>query len=238
VKDTCKLCGREDMLRDSHILPEFLYHLLYDEKHRAVGINPLPGQPEQFLQKGLREPLLCGGCEIQLSVVEKYAARVLRNLPDMSRTEPGQVVRVKDIDYAKFKLFQLSLIWRAGVAQQLSFASVDLGPHEARLREMIRKGCPGGSLDYPCLLIGTRGPGTLERLMKLPMSDRLMDHRVYHMLLVGIVWAFFVSKHTRAIREKDSFLSETGILPINISSDTAESFIAGLGYNLKQAGLL
>lgn len=61
--DHCKLCGREAELRRSHIFPEFLYLALYDEKHRAVSVSPVPGEEDRLVQKGLRESLLCQACE-------------------------------------------------------------------------------------------------------------------------------------------------------------------------------
>ncbi len=52
----CRVCLKESKLRKSHILPEFLYEDLYDEKHRALVIYQ---KKEKVFQKGLRELLLC-----------------------------------------------------------------------------------------------------------------------------------------------------------------------------------
>jgi len=35
----CKLCNNEVPLRNSHIIPEFLYASLYDDKHRFYEIS-------------------------------------------------------------------------------------------------------------------------------------------------------------------------------------------------------
>ncbi len=53
---TCALC-LERPLRDSHVIPEFLYKSIYDEKHRfyALAVGEYPG----YEQKGIRESLLC-----------------------------------------------------------------------------------------------------------------------------------------------------------------------------------
>jgi hypothetical protein len=139
----CRLCEEPAELRNSHIFSEFLYRPIYDEKHRAVALSPIPGSREDVLQKGLREYLLCGKCELRLSKLEKYAAEVLRGLPDLDSLSPGSVVNVQGIRYDEFKVFQMSLLWRASVAQQASFQHVSLGPHEPKLRSMVLRGDPG-----------------------------------------------------------------------------------------------
>jgi hypothetical protein len=53
-------------LRKSHILPEFFYVETYDEKHRAIQVTSQPGEKEMFIQKGEREKLLCGDCELHI----------------------------------------------------------------------------------------------------------------------------------------------------------------------------
>jgi hypothetical protein len=69
---TCALCLSNDTLRDSHIISEFLYSALYDDKHR-FHIVEAGEKRSEFAQKGFREPLLCTGCETKLSVWEGYA---------------------------------------------------------------------------------------------------------------------------------------------------------------------
>jgi len=57
----CKLCGATAELRQSHIIPEFVYRPLYDSKHRAITFPA--DSPAGYLQKGYRAPLLCDVCE-------------------------------------------------------------------------------------------------------------------------------------------------------------------------------
>lgn len=107
----CRVCLKESKLRKSHILPEFLYEDLYDEKHRALVISQ---KKEKVFQKGLRELLLCQQCETKLSRYEKYAKEIIQKLPKFSRDASGRFLYSKGVDYSRFKLFQLSILWRAG----------------------------------------------------------------------------------------------------------------------------
>jgi hypothetical protein len=49
----CRLCNSEGRVVSSHIIPEFLYKALYDDKHRFLQIPLAKRQREQFKQKGL-----------------------------------------------------------------------------------------------------------------------------------------------------------------------------------------
>lgn len=79
---TCKLCLEDHDLRRSHIIPEFLFRPLYDEKHRALTFRPdVTGK--RVIQKGIRERLLCAKCESHLGKLESYFATFWYN-PDLA----------------------------------------------------------------------------------------------------------------------------------------------------------
>ncbi len=232
----CKLCLTDPaVLRQSHILSEFLYEGTYDEKHRTVGVAPTKHN-DRIYQKGLREYLLCQKCEAHLSSFERYGAEVLRSFPSIASERPGDIIWVRGIDYARFKIFQLSLLWRCGVAEQPTFGAVDLGPHEERLRRMILGSKPGRPWEYGCVIAGLRGPDNLKGMVKFPGRLRIDGHGAYHLVVWGLVWFYVVSSHTEGLRGKGSFLSERGDLPIMIPSETAEGFFRGLAQNLCKAG--
>jgi hypothetical protein len=237
--EPCRLCqsaGRE--LRFSHIIPEFLYKPLGDEKRRYIALRAPQqlGAKRFFLQKGIREFLLCGNCEQHLAKYERYGALILRKLPDTSKEPPGSV-QVTGVDYTKFKIFQLSLLWRAGVSKQASFQEVNLGPHEERLRVMVRDGDPGKQMDYGCILMRTQDPEPLNHILQLPHYVRLFEHHAYDMLLFGMVWIYIVTSHSSHLHEKRLFLSEAGVLPIHVTRTKSEQFIEGLRERLKHRGV-
>lgn len=235
--ESCRLCRSEGDLRASHILPEFLYGALYDEKHRMLGVKPESNAKHELLQKGIREYLLCAGCEQHLSRYERYAAEVLRGLPDLSQMKAGGVAKIPGVDYASFKLFQLSLLWRAGVSRQASFDQVRLGEHEVRLRKMILTNDPGKPLDYGCVLIRPMGE-PISELIKFPIHSRLLGHHAYQMVVWALIWIYVVSSHSTMIHEQGSFLGSDGTLPICIGTTTGSGFMAGLGRSLNKIGAL
>ena len=100
---------------------------------------------------GIYDRLLCKECEVQISRYEQYAREVFHRETLGVLEEPSRVV-LTGINYTKFKLFQMSLLWRASITKRHEFAGVDLGSHGERMRRMILKEDPGEPYEYGCTL--------------------------------------------------------------------------------------
>src|SRR6266508_488970 len=131
--DTCKLCLKKKELLRSHIIPEFMYLDLYDEKHRAIKVDSNLDSGEPYIQKGQREFLLCDTCESHLATFENYAAPLVKSLHNLTAEYTADRYIVRDVDYKTFKLFQMSILWRSSVASIAMFKNVSLGMQEERL---------------------------------------------------------------------------------------------------------
>jgi hypothetical protein len=164
MNSTCHLCGRPRKLCRSHILPEFLYRPLYDEEHRYFVVTA-GTDCHRPLQRGLTEKLLCKDCEERLGRYEKYAAEVMSGRLGHRYQKRGSRIIIKDIDYARFKLFQLSILWRGSVSSLEFFRLVSLGPHEQRLRDMILREDPGIRMSLVALLFLRRNVGRISVIL-------------------------------------------------------------------------
>ena len=196
----CKLCGSQGTLRDSHILPEFVYRPSYDSNHTAVLLD-IERQKRGKTQKGFTERLLCAGCESLFSGWETYFAKVWFH--STKRLRPASLsadlVTIRGLDYVRFKLFHLSLIWRAGVSTRNEFKNVKLGAQEAKLRIRLLAQEPGGPDDYPFFGLALRDPttgGFQDKILKAPDATRINGHRVYTLVFGGVLWHYWVSGHT------------------------------------------
>ena len=71
------------------------------------------------------------------------------------------------LNYASFKLFQMSLIWRASISSRPELHRIDLGPHSEKIRKMLCDELPGEIYEYGSILM-------------LPtLSQELMQQFVY-----------------------------------------------------------
>lgn len=172
-----------------------MYKAMYDEKHRFNVLTVLDGQKDRIEQKGIREALLCHSCEQKLSKWERYASLVFKGgAPGVHGNKKGDVVSVSGIDYSTFKLFLLSLLWRAGASRDPYFERVQLGPHQERLRDMLNAGDPGQFDQYPCIFFGLNWePGETPGLMIQPHKGKVWGHTTHTFVLPGFQLTFFVS---------------------------------------------
>ena len=112
---------------------------------------------------------------------------MLRTLPLPAREQ----ALVQQVEYAPFKLFQLSLLWRMHIADDPLFKQVDLGTvHADRLRTMLLAGEAGRSIDYPCGFFALTFEGRQRADFINVWHYRRDGHHEYGLVYAGYVWAF------------------------------------------------
>lgn len=190
----CRLCLQNAKLCNSHIIPEFIYSSLYDQKHRMTA---QVGEATKIEQKGIREPLLCVSCEGLFSRWERVAAQRHRELETrVARTGPRQQIVLDGDDGEIVWLCQLSVLWRSGEASHPFFESVRLGPHAHCLRKLLLAG--DSPREYPCITFVRRASRGGSALLSQPVQRRFHGHRAYQLTLPQLTWTFFVSSHRHA----------------------------------------
>ncbi len=229
----CALCLQDRALLNSHIWSEFLYSEIYDEKHRAKMIDLSQMEPPKTIQKGIREPLLCDECETQLSGYESYSARVLRSIPNVDHSQAGTTLEVPDVDYHRFKLFQMSLLWRASVTTESMFSRVDLGPYEEELRQLLTAGDPGSKDDFGCLMGTICRPNVLASFTRSPVKMRIQGRIAYNFLLFGFHWFFVVARDSCLLPHAQYFIDTDNVLRLPVSGKTEESEVGFLAELLR-----
>jgi len=240
----CRLCQNDATLQNSHIIPEFFYNPLYDEKHRFLLLTTSTEERNMYLQKGIREKLLCRDCEQFFGQLENYGRHFFYAVPEKDHFElkyedkEGRVV-VSNIDYAKFRLFQLSLLWRVGVSGLDVFADVDLGSHESQIRSMLCNKEPGSPEDYPCLLTGVlkeKGQPLVDLVIP-PSKVYVQNHRCYRLLLGGCLWLFVVSSHLKKLPSETWSVTRDGRLEIFLMNASDLPLITTMAGKLLSARL-
>lgn len=207
----CRLCKRDGNLKKSHIIPEFLYSALYDNKHRFYELRPK--KKIKYLQKGIRECLLCGSCEQHLSKYEQYASQMLKGEGSLRYWLDGSAVRIGGVDYKLFKLFALSILWRASISKLSIFSGVSLGVHEEKLRLMILAGEPGAANLYPFIISPVMYRGdVVEALIVPPVKTRLGGYRAYIFVCGGLAWIYVVCSAPVPKIIVDASLCESGLM--------------------------
>lgn len=131
-----------------------------DEKNRFSVLSAKSDQRDTFAQSGLWERLLCAQCESKLSLWERYGSLVLGGAPPLDYRCDGDFVYVSGLDYTKFRLFQLSILWKSH-ASTLPFFEKVVGAHGERLRVLLNLNCDTGRYRrYGTLMFGLRFDGS------------------------------------------------------------------------------
>ena len=217
----CALCLNDRPLCESHIIPEFVYQSLYDEKHRFHVVSSQPDERARYKQKGLKESLLCENCEAQFSRYEGYAKLVLRGGVPLNARREGSLIILSGIEYRAFKLFQLSILWRAGVSKSDFFEKVQLGPHQELLRRTLIDNNPGHSHAYGCVMWGiTMLPGESPAVIMQPTKTRIHGHIIYKFMFGGLVWVFFVTSQQLAYPFNLCVIQENGDAVVQVKGIT------------------
>lgn len=218
----CRLCQGHRPLKDSHIIPEFFYSSMYDEKHRFPVLSTGQAQKNRLSQKGVREKLLCDDCEQKFSKWERYASLLLNGGAAIVSTQEGRQWHFSEIDYRQFRLFQLSVLWRASVSTVDFFQNVSLGEHEEKLRNLLISSDTGLPWQYGCVMcVLIDDKAVLTDLMIQPDRLRLDGHAAYRFVFGGFMWIYLVSNHMPPAPLQSAFLSPAGtmiVLGKNIES--------------------
>lgn len=213
----CALCHSEATLKNSHIIPEFLYRSLYDEKHRFHQISADPDQKNVFLQKGLREPLMCERCEQRLSPWERYVSLLLNGGVGVVMRQEGNRIFLSELDYSKLKLFQLSILWRASVSRLPEFSQVNLGPHEERIRRMLLAETPGSAMTYGCIMFMLLNEHELiPDLLVPPTWARLAGQKAYRFIFGGVVFLYVVASTPAPDFVTNHYLQQNGTATVKL----------------------
>jgi hypothetical protein len=195
----CRLCGTLRALRESHIIPEFMYKPLYGPDHRAMEVLANRKGPIQVVQKGYREHLLCQSCETRLSGWETPSTPVWREaVNQLVGATPESIITVR-ADYRTFKLFSLSLLWRASVAEHDNFSAFDLGPLEPTVREMLLTSTPGAVSEFQSLAVA---PANLDLLRGVigPCGGGVWHGlKTFRLSISGIQWLFFAEPNASSL---------------------------------------
>ncbi len=226
-KNLCKLCLKEPAISGSHIIPEFNYTPLYDTKHKLIKVSTNEKRKPEFLQKGVRESLLCDSCENKIGRWEDYAKRTLygghnptivnqtyQNL--LSNDGKTKCTLVKGVDYKTFKLYLLSLLWRYSISKLPEFGLIHLGPHEQIIRDMIYRENPGDKQEYGCLvtaLLDSSG-NPIEGMIISPDSRKIDGINCCRFIIRGFGLTFFISKHNIPESIRNCFLDQSNELKI------------------------
>ncbi len=226
----CQLCGSDrPQLASAQIVPDFMLKYIQDEESGRAVMRVYDDESDQLLQveEGGIEPdgeLVCEACLATIGEWDRYADRLMYQdsglvIEDMSvgdeesgTAEEAKVIR--NVDYERFKLFQLSLLWRMGASDVIPFEPIDIGIHRQRLAEMLRSREPGAPEDFPCVM-ATIAPGGVHFVDFFDVrfwAERDVATTI-ELVSGGFVFRFFLGREVPKFTDRFA-LQQNGDLPL------------------------
>ncbi|MFA4880953.1 MAG: hypothetical protein WC650_05015 [Candidatus Doudnabacteria bacterium] len=209
----CKLCLQDKpLLKKSHIFPNFMYRGLFDDKHILYKINLQNlSQSQRLSSSEYESDILCEECDNKIiGCYENYASKFIYGghkdiyFENRENKHGIKMTYCKGVDYAKFKLFLLSFLWRASISQRIFFKYVDLGQYQELIRQMLINNNPKDPMDFPCLISTYKSIRDLpSEIVGQPIKYRSNNILGYTFLIGGFIYIFFVSN-----KNKPAWLSE------------------------------
>lgn len=177
-------------------------------------------------QKGDYERLLCGSCEhdfndrFERPFIEYWRKNFPHHMSDprvtwlpaprldnprhriLANERMGglPVVRLTDVPVRVFRLFHLSVLWRAHVAQSPSFANVRLGDqHANRIKQVLISEQLNSATTYVVRAFGYFDAPTrdiVHSVVMAPSVNRAGPARQYKFVYGGCAWQYTVASHT------------------------------------------
>lgn len=202
----CNLCLKETVLiKKSHIIPDFLYEGIFDEDHFIYKVDLI--KPERSGKKptGVYDKhILCSNCDNKvIGTYESYASKIFfggkmkpESQPIFERTTPDRL-DVKNLDYSKFKLFLLSILWRSHISNNDFFKLINLGPYAEKIRTMIIENDPGVEEDFETCIIYYNEKSLPSKSIVTPRKIKYKGNTCYHFLINNMSIWFNISGHNK-----------------------------------------
>jgi len=223
----CNLCLQDRDLVEGHVFPEFLYAELYDPAtHKFHQLHTDVSRRNLRRSKGLYERLMCNDCDNRIiSGYESHASKVLNGGTEIPIVDEPDRILVGGLDYSNFKLFQISLLWRAVISTMEEFqAAKTTAAHAERMRRMLLTNDPGEPHEYGCVMLLPELFKDVQHGILPPEPIRIAGHWCFRFLAGGFWWLIVVSRHSATFVMRQWFLAADGTLVIGKESASTQFF--------------
>lgn len=208
----CKLCLQEkELLNKSHIIPNSFFKLYMNENKYLFHTTNLEirsglGKPKKIYTGEFDAGILCAECDNnRIGKLEQYGLKVLhkgfsskkfsQEIKNFNNPKGFNYSVVQNVNYTKFKLFLLSILWRSSISSRPFFKDVSLGPYEDILRKMLFEENPESNKDFPILIYMPHDKElNLNSLIGQPKRIKFENKSSYVFIIKGLIFIYIITK--------------------------------------------
>lgn len=244
----CRLCcSQKKLVKKSHVIPDFMYKGMFNEKHQIHHGQPFDLNKTRVTQSGIWESnLFCEECETKvLGKLDLYASKVLYGGKGLPTNEAPKFFpciidsvhqfKADGISYSKFKLFLMSLIFRASVSNNPFFNEVRLGPHEEKFRCHIYNNAAPPENVYRVAIASFQSVMSRQvmRIIRDPVIHRCAGKTMYSMFINGGLFFYEISADYPLEFLEKACIKENNTMLIPILNQTDHEILRMLGFPIR-----
>jgi hypothetical protein len=195
-----------------------MYKPLFDENHQLISFktNVDPKFAKRHSSGEWDKEMTCSDCDSLIGKYEDYASLVFQGGKSGVKLETERqlgmnIYHSTGVNYSKFKLFLLSILWKASISKRDTFKNVTLADDQSEIiRQMILAGDPGPDSFYPATIFGLHSANAqhLQRIILSPHSNKGL-HVFY---ISGFLFCY--AEDPGALPENPFYLRENGSISI------------------------
>lgn len=222
----CQLCLKnKPLIKKSHIISDFLYSQIRDYDNSMLSLDKGNNKSPKTVYTGEFEGgLFCNDCDNGiLGRYESYASKIIKSQKVVKGIKTTIVedkyAYIEGLDYNKFKLFLLSILWRSSISNRDFFKEIKLEKEdEEKIRQMLLNGDPGDMNYLPCVISMARNQKILWGLIRQPLKT----DDGYQFMFSGVFYYFFTKKETKDFVKKFSLKKDGSMNLIFLKDEWVE----------------
>lgn len=185
-------CSSEALIK-AHIMPAGFARGMHRPGGYNVGLSNDGAHRARYQLGKFDKTILCGDCDRILGKLDDFALFFSRSV--LPPTAIGQVGSIPEVDCDKLVAFATSVIWRASLSTDPSFAEISLGPLSDRARD-ISFGAAAQA--FPVIVNRLASPDyDVSAFYVEPIRRKLGDNNTYTFHIGGFQW--FVLADSRPV---------------------------------------
>jgi len=174
-------------------------------------------------QESWSEKILCRSCEELTNEFDSYVAAFTYNPKrvKIKVEKSGTKFRTySNVNYKKFRLFQLSLLYRAALSNNLAYQHIKLSPdhmESIRISLLSRKPFSDNILGCQMKLIWNfKRNEPFQNYLSVPRKDVLNLKEVVYFIFGGFAWEFYLPKFSFKQSRNNNFIKNNGFLKVPV----------------------
>ena len=142
-----------------------------------------------------------------------------------------ELMTVKGLSYKEYKLFLISILWRAHVSKNIFFKKIHIPDLEPIIRNKLINDDPGTEDDFKIAVVGIRrANGQLSDFVLEPDMRRENNSHFVHFIIGGFIYFIELKENSGFTLMDRYFLKQSGDMEIPLlSGEIANDMLKALG---------